>query len=66
MATTPVAQVPMKEMWEQQKKSLRTKFPNLTDEDLRFEANQKEEMLAKLSKKLGKTKEELAVYFTAK
>ncbi len=66
MATTPVTQVPMKEMWEQQKKSLRTKFPNLTDEDLRFEAKQKEEMLAKLSKKLGKTKEELAVYFPAK
>lgn len=66
MATTPVAQVPMKEMWEQQKKSLRTKFPNLTDEDLRFEVDQKEEMLANLSKKLGKTKEELAVFFTAK
>lgn len=66
MATTPVAQVPMKEMWEQQKKSLRTKFPNLTDEDLRFEVDQKEEMLANLSKKLGKTKEELAEFFTAK
>ena len=66
MATTPVTQVPKKEMWEQQKKSLRTKFPSLTEEDLHFEENKKEEMLAKLSKKLGKTKEELAVYFTAK
>ena len=66
MATTPVTKVPKKEMWEQQKKSLRTKFPSLTEEDLHFEENKKEEMLAKLSKKLGKTKEELAVYFTAK
>ena len=66
MATTPVTQVPKKEMWEQQKKSLRTKFPSLTEEDLHFEENKKEEMLAKLSKKLGKTKEEMAVYFTAK
>lgn len=66
MATTPVTQVPKKELWEQQKKSLRTKFPNLTDEDLRFEEDKKEEMLVKLSKKLGKTKEELAVFFTAK
>jgi len=66
MATTPVTQVPKKEMWEQQKKSLRTKFPSLTEEDLHFEENKKEEMLAKLSKKLGKTKEEMAVYCTAK
>lgn len=66
MATTPVTQVPKKEMWEQQKKSLRTKFPQLTEEDLRFEEDKKEEMLAKLSKKLGKTKEELAVNFSAK
>jgi uncharacterized protein YjbJ (UPF0337 family) len=66
MATTPVTQVPVKELWEQQKKSLKTKFPALTDEDLRFEADKKDEMLAKLSTKLGKTKEELAGFFTAK
>ena len=66
MATTPASQVPVKEMWEQQKKNLKTKFPSLTDEDLRFEEDKKEEMLAKLSKKLGKTKEELAGFLTAK
>jgi uncharacterized protein YjbJ (UPF0337 family) len=66
MATTPATQVPMKELWEQQKKSLRTKFPALTEEDLRFEEGKKDEMLVKLSQKLGKTKEELAVFFTAK
>lgn len=66
MATTPSAQVPVKEMWEQQKKNLRTKFSSLTDEDLRFDQDKKEEMLDKLSKKLGKTKAELAVFLTAK
>lgn len=66
MATTPVMQVPKKEMWEQQKKNLRTKFPQLTEQDLHFEEDKKEEMLAKLSKKLGKTKEEMAAVFTAK
>jgi uncharacterized protein YjbJ (UPF0337 family) len=65
MTTSPVTQVPVKELWEQQKKSLKMKFPNLTDDDLRFEENKKDEMLVNLSKKLGKTKEELAVFFTA-
>ena len=66
MATIPSTQVPVKEMWEQQKKNLKTKFPSLTDEDLRFDQDKKEEMLDKLSKKLGKTKAELAVFLTAK
>lgn len=66
MSTTPVAQVPMTALWEQQKKSLKTKFPNLTEEDLRFDEGKKDEMLVKLSEKLGKTKEELAVFLTAK
>lgn len=45
--------------WEQQKGELKLKFAALTDSDLLFLEGKKEEMLAKLQMKLGKTKEEL-------
>ncbi len=50
---------PVKENWNAQKAKLKTKFPNLTDADLRYEEGKKDEMLTKLQTKLGKTKEEL-------
>lgn len=45
--------------WEEQKGKLKQKFAALTDNDLLFAEGKKEEMLGKLQKKLGKTKEEL-------
>ncbi|SHG52096.1 CsbD-like [Flavobacterium fluvii] len=45
--------------WEEQKSKLKQKFAALTDNDLLFVKGKKEEMLGKLQKKLGKTKEEL-------
>ena len=45
--------------WNEQKGKLKQKFAVLTDNDLMFEEGKKEEMLAKLQIKLGKTKEEL-------
>lgn len=45
--------------WNQQKTRLKKEFPALTDKDLFFEIGRKNEMLAKLQVKLGKTKEEL-------
>jgi uncharacterized protein YjbJ (UPF0337 family) len=45
--------------WNEQKGKLKQKFANLTDDDLMFVEGKKDEMLGKLQKKLGKTKEEL-------
>lgn len=45
--------------WEEQKSRLKEKFAALTDNDLLFINGKKEEMMAKLQVKLGKTREEL-------
>jgi len=45
--------------WSERKGKLRKKFGFLSDNDLMFEEGKKEEMLLKLQKKLGKSKEEL-------
>lgn len=45
--------------WDEQKSKLKQKFVALTESDLLFVKGKKEEMLEKLQKKLGKTKEEL-------
>ncbi|MBU3927466.1 MAG: CsbD family protein [Bacteroidetes bacterium] len=45
--------------WNEQKGKLKQKFANLTDDDLMYAEGKKDEMLGKLQKKLGKTKEEL-------
>lgn len=49
----------LKGNWNEQKAKLKKKFAVLTDNDLMFEESRKEEMYAKLQKKLGKTKDEL-------
>jgi hypothetical protein len=45
--------------WTDRKEKLKLKFVSLTDNDLLFEDDKKEAMLAKLQLKLGKTKAEL-------
>jgi uncharacterized protein YjbJ (UPF0337 family) len=45
--------------WNEQKSKLKTKFAVLTDNDLMFAEGKKDEMLAKLQAKLGKSKDEL-------
>lgn len=45
--------------WDEQKAKLKQKFAALTDNDLLFNKGKKEEMMAKIQLKLGKTKEEL-------
>ena len=49
----------MKGNWNLQKSKLKQKFAILTDNDLMFLDGKKDEMLAKLQIKLGKSKEEL-------
>ena len=46
--------------WKNQKEKLRTAFPSLTDADVNFEYDRKNEMLGKLAMKLGQTTPELA------
>lgn len=50
---------PVNVNWGEQKSKLKTKFPALTDEDLKYENGKKDEMLGRLQTKLGKTREEL-------
>ena len=48
-----------KSKWEEQKDKLRSRFPELTDEDLNFDQTKEDEMLGKLYDKLNKTVDEL-------
>jgi uncharacterized protein YjbJ (UPF0337 family) len=45
--------------WEQKKEKLKEKFPNITEEDLRFREGKEKEMIEMLGNKLGKSKQEL-------
>lgn len=45
--------------WNEQKGKLKQLFASLSDEDLLLQEGKKDEMLGKIQKKLGKTKEEL-------
>lgn len=45
--------------WSDQKSKLKSKFSNLTDEDLRYDEGKKEEMFTRIQKKTGKTQQEL-------
>lgn len=47
------------ENWEDQKKVLKQKIATITDNDLIYFEEKKEELLGKLQIKLGKTKEEV-------
>jgi uncharacterized protein YjbJ (UPF0337 family) len=49
-----------KPSWNVQKYKLKTQFPTLKAEDLKYTDGRKDEMLTKVQDKLGKTKEELA------
>lgn len=45
--------------WQEIKKNLKEKFAKLTDNDLLFAENQKNEMIDRLQQKLGLSKEEI-------
>jgi uncharacterized protein YjbJ (UPF0337 family) len=49
----------LKGNWNEKMGKLKQKFATLTDNDLMFEEGKKEEMLGRVQKKIGKTKEEL-------
>ena len=49
----------LKGNWNEVKGKLKQKYGQLTDDDLRFAEGKEDELLGRLQKKLGRTKEEL-------
>jgi uncharacterized protein YjbJ (UPF0337 family) len=49
----------MKGSWKEISGILKQRYANLTDDDLLFKEGKEEELLGRLEKKLGKSKEEL-------
>jgi uncharacterized protein YjbJ (UPF0337 family) len=49
----------LKGNWTEMKGKLKQKYANLTDDDLLFEEGKDEELLGRLQKKTGETKEKL-------
>jgi uncharacterized protein YjbJ (UPF0337 family) len=47
--------------WNEMKGKLKQKYAQLTDDDLTFAEGKEDELLGRLQKKLGKSKEELRV-----
>jgi hypothetical protein len=45
--------------WEQKKEKLKQIFPNITEEDLRYQEGKEKVMIEMLGYKLGKSKQEL-------
>ncbi len=45
--------------WKETAGKLKQQFANLTDDDLLFKKGKEEEVLGRLQKKLGKTKEQI-------
>ncbi|MEO5716779.1 MAG: CsbD family protein [Luteolibacter sp.] len=49
----------MKGTWNETKGKLKQKYAGLTDDDLLFEEGKEDELLGRLQKKVGQTKEDL-------
>jgi uncharacterized protein YjbJ (UPF0337 family) len=54
-----VTNLQLKGSWNEAKGKLKQKYGQLTDDDLAFAEGKDDELLGRLQKKLGKTKEEL-------
>lgn len=65
MSESTQTPVPAKGNWNDQKAKLKAKFSTLTDSDLQYEDGKKDEMMSRIQKKLGKSKEELAAVIAA-
>lgn len=50
--------------WDLQGKKLKEKYPQLTDEDLKFEVGKEEELLKRVKNRLGKQREEVISIIT--
>ena len=45
--------------WEAQAKQLKSKYPQLTDADLKFETGMESELVSRLQSRLGKNRQEV-------
>ena len=54
----------MKGSWNEVKGKLKQKYGQLTDDDLTFEEGKEDELLGRLQKRLGKSKEEVRDYIS--
>jgi uncharacterized protein YjbJ (UPF0337 family) len=50
----------LKGSWNEIKGKVKTKYAQLTDDDLSYEEGKDDELLGRIQKKVGKSKEELA------
>jgi uncharacterized protein YjbJ (UPF0337 family) len=55
----------VKGTWNTLKGKLKQAYGNLTDDDLKYEEGKEEELLGRLQKKTGKTKDELKRWFNS-
>lgn len=49
----------LKGKWNETKGKLKQKYSKLTDDDLKFTEGKEDELIGRLQKKLGKTKDEI-------
>lgn len=57
--TITMTKLEMKGTWNETKGKLKQKYAELTDDDLLFEEGKEDELLGRLEKKVGKTKQEI-------
>jgi uncharacterized protein YjbJ (UPF0337 family) len=57
--TITMNKLEMKGTWNETKGKLKQKYADLTDDDLLFEEGKEDELLGRLQKKVGQTKEEI-------
>ncbi len=55
----------VKGTWNTVKGKLKQAYGNLTDDDLKFEEGKEDELLGRIQKKTGKTKDELRKWFNS-
>ena len=55
----------VKGTWNTVKGKLKQAYGNLTDDDLKYEEGKEDELLGRLQKKTGKTKDELKKWFNS-
>lgn len=56
---TTMTKLELKGTWNETKGKLKQKYADLTDDDLLFEEGKEDELLGRLQKKTGQTKEEI-------
>ena len=51
--------------WNQMKGKIKQKYPDLTDDDLLFVAGKEDDLLGKIQRKIGKSRDEVVSYINS-